>query len=193
MKKGLITWFICSQLFFISAQETSNYKHTIGARFSGMYINTTELHPWGKTNSFELRVEPYYLYSFNTWFSMGVQGEYHTAWSNAEQIDILPDQYGLGIIARFNYPNPFQVEWIQKRVNFYGEFGWSLTNFYNKDSNQFVYSNNGNLRYSLFRIRPVGFNVRLFRTFYFDASLCVYKFVPGRVRFLPNFGLNFLF
>ena len=191
MKASLFLFLICFKVSFCQSDERG--KHIIGFRMFGYILNTTVHHPIGKSNTIDFRIEPYYLYPINKVFSIGVLAEYNKGWTSSEYVDIPDVQYGVGFVGRWNYPNPFTKDWMKDRLSFFSELSYSITNSYNSEAYDFHWSDRGQLKYTLWRFRPIGANFRIYKNLEFDFSVCVYKFVPGRWRTMRNIGLSYNF
>jgi hypothetical protein len=183
----LICLFITLSCF---SQNDSLTRHVIGLRFSGYYLNTTEdFQGAGKSNTFEFRVEPYYMYTLNPYIRIGILGEYHTGGSSLSQIIVPKDLYGLGFISRVTYLNLFNKTTIHDRFVFFSELSFSTTNFYLSKQNTFTVQQRLNFDYSLLRLRFIGIGIRIYEGLSADLSGMLYKFFPGKLGFLPNIGL----
>jgi hypothetical protein len=165
----------------------------VGMRFNGYYNNTTDFHPIGKSNTFEIRLEPYFIYPLSDRFGVGFIGEYQTAFSTLENLELPSDNYGLGLLGRYNHPINFMSKKLNEKLLLFAETSVSITNYYNSEGNIFPVSKNGSLNYALLRLRPIGISFDIFKGFNVDLSFCIFKFFPGRWRSLPNIGLSYIF
>lgn len=179
--------------FYSFSQNDRMNSSVLGIRFNGYILNTTDHHPIGQSNTFEIRLEPYFLYPIANRFSVGLMGEYQTAGSTLSNLNIPKDNYGIGLLGRYYYPEIFKNETLKEKLSFFAEAAISLTNYYNSEGNVFPVSKNGRLKYALIRLRPIGASYDLFKGFNMDLSFCVFKFLPERWRFLPNIGLSYFF
>lgn len=179
---------------FSQEQEKDFKKHTLGSRFTATLLNTTDAHPWGKSNTVEIGLEPYYLYFFHENFSLGLMGEYRNSFTTLEDLELVRDLYGVGLISRFIYPIPNFIKNKERfnRFTFFGEASFSLTNYYLDADLQFKRPNS-RLENQFLRIRPIGVNFDIYKGFGIDISFAVYKFFPGRWGGLSNIGFSFKF
>ena len=192
MKRVILT-FLLILSFNVLSQSTRLNSSILGMRFNGYVLSTTEFHEIGKSKTFELRLEPYFLFPISSRFAFGLLGEYQTAGSTLSSLDIPADNYGIGFLARYNYPFKFNNEFLNRKLLFFAETSISFTNYYNSENNVFPVSKSGNLDYLLLRLRPIGMNFVVVKGFNVDLSFCVFKFFPGRWRSLPNIGLSYYF
>lgn len=181
-------------VFNLFCQEYDFKKHILGSRFTATILNTTEAHPLGASNTVNIGVEPYYLYSFHENFSLGLMGEYRDGFTTLEDYEVVRKLYGIGLMSRFIYPitNFIKEKEHLKRLTFFGELSFSWTNYYLDKDLQFIRPNN-RLESQFLRIRPVGINFDVYKGFGLDISFAVYKFFPGRWGTLSNIGFSFNF
>jgi hypothetical protein len=191
MRVILILIFTFSFNLFSQIKNTN--RNIAGVRFNGYYANTTDFHPIGKSNTIEIRLEPYFIYLISDRFGIGLIGEYQTAFSTLENLELPSDNYGLGILGRYNHPINFLSKNLNVKLLLFAETSISLTNYYNSEENIFPVSKNGGLNYALLRLRPIGLSFDIFKGFNVDLSFCIFKFFPGRWRSLPNIGLSYIF
>lgn len=176
---------------FAQKDSIESSRHTVGFRFSGYILNTTENHAVGESTSFEFRVEPYYLFSLNHFLSIGVMSEYHTGGSSLSKIVVPSDSYGFGLTSRLKYPLfKDELKW-ENRFEVFSELSFSATNFYLGNDNTFVVNSKIDLNYWLFRARFLGVSLRFFKQLHLDLSIMTYKFIPGRWGVLKNVGLYY--
>jgi len=189
-----ITFFL---LLLIStnviSQNMEFNSNILGLRFNGYILSTTENHSIGKSNTFEVRLEPYFIYPISDRFGVGLIAEYQTAGSTLSNLNIPKDNYGLGVLGRYNHPINFMSKKLNEKLLLFAEASISLTNYCNSEGNVFPVSKNGSLNYALLRLRPIGISFDLFKGFNVDLSLCIFKFLPGRWRTLPNIGISYFF
>lgn len=190
MKKVIYILLISFNLY---GQDSLN-NHTIGTRITAYFINSTEFDPLGPSNTFGFGVEPYYLYSICSRFSFGLLAEYRTSYTDHEDIEVVKNKYGIGLIGRFNYPNPKFIEESEllSSLSFYSEVSYSLTNYY-LDSTASIQRPSDKLEVQFLRLRYLGIGVELFNNFNLDISFAAYKFFPGRWGGLSNIGVFYKF
>lgn len=185
----LLIILLITLIFNSFAQIKGVESMVFGTRFNGYILSTTEHSNLGKSKTMEYRFEPYFLYPVGKRISLGVIGEYQSASSTLDFIEIPEDNYGIGVLGRYYYPLKFKRE----SLLVFGEVSFSVTNYYNSEENLFPVTHNGALKYGLIRFRPIGFNYNIYKGMSLDLSVCFFKFLPGRFRVLPNIGLSFLF
>lgn len=190
MKKITFILLISLSLY---GQDNLN-RHTLGTRITGYYLNTTKAHPSGVSNTFGFGVEPYYQYSILPLFSLGVLLEYRTSFTDHEDIEVVKNKYGLGLMGRFNYPNPnfFKESQILSKLSFYSEVSCSFTNYF-LDGINGIQRPSDYLEIQFLRLRYLGVGIVLFNNFNLDFSFAAYKFFPGGWGGLSNIGVFYKF
>lgn len=190
MRKVVFLLLISTSLY---CQDSLN-NHTIGTRVTAYLHNSSEADPLGASNTYGFGIEPYYQYSVFSFFSFGILLEYRTSFTDHDDIEVVQNKYGIGLIGRFNYPNPKFIEEseIFNKLSFYSEASYSFTNYYLDSINSFQRPSD-NLEVRFLRLRYLGINVELFKNFNIDISFAAFKFFPGRWGGLSNIGVHYSF
>ena len=179
-------------------QENDFKRHTVGSRFSGHLTQTLSYDTLEASSTYGFGFEPYYLFSFNSYFSLGLMAEYRSSFTNHPEVSVEQNKYGVGLVARFNYPslNFKEDAKLLDLISLYSEVSYSFTNYYSDSLSTFdkpFERPSDNLEAQILRLHILGVGVEVAKNFNLDVSFSTVKYFPGRWRFMPNFGVYYRF
>jgi hypothetical protein len=187
----IFTFIFLSNTAFTQLSKNSSL---IGFRTDGVYSEYYVKSESKWIAFYQIRFEPYYMFFIKENWGVGVMGEMEFLGGRNMEDNAFPETkntYGVGPISRFYYPIQIDRGFF-RRMKFYSEVSLTFTNYY-QTKETFAYASNGNLKFSILRLRPVGVSFKLFKGLNLELSPAIFKYFPGRWRVGMNFGFEYHF